>query len=141
MAFAGTSQRNTWHLSIQLSLSPATKAKSLAGSEMGVGQDWKWGWGKGGGPAVPAGGWKSELMEGWNREIRAGAQGTWLSLTCHCSRSMWEHRRESAQPLRLSPVCPCWAGAHPPQPGLDQAGEAELGSMSEDLCPGVQYRE
>lgn len=45
---------------------------------------------------------------------------------------MWEHRRESAQPLRLSPVCPCWAGAHPPQPGLDQAGEAELGSMSED---------
>ena len=30
------------------------------------------------------------------------------------------------------------SGAHPPQPGLDQAGEAELGSMSKDLCPGVQ---
>lgn len=30
--------------------------------------------------------------------------------------------------------------AHPPQPELDQAGEAELGSMSEDLCPGVQVQ-
>lgn len=30
--------------------------------------------------------------------------------------------------------------AHPPQLGLHQAGEAELGSMSEDLCPGVQVQ-
>lgn len=63
-----------------------------------------------------------------------------LSLTCHCSRSMWEHRTESALSLRLFPLLSLLSWAHPPQPGVDQAGEAEFGSMSGDLCPGVQVQ-
>lgn len=74
MAFAGTSQRNTWHLSIQLSLSPATKAKSLSLFQKHVGAQDK---------ISPA----SQTLP-------------YLSL--------------------LS-----WA--HPPQPGLNQAGKAMLG--------------
>lgn len=91
-------------------------------------------WGRG--PAVPAGSWKSELTQGWNREIRAGLK----ALTgCHSLSLFQKHvgAQERIQPsLRLSLSVP--AGLEPtlPQPGLDQAGEAELESMSEDLCRG-----
>lgn len=79
-------------------------------------------------------------MAGMDTEVRAGAQGTWLSLTCHYSRSMWEHRREISSASQDLPHLSLLSWAHPPQAGLDQAGEAELGSMSEDLCPGVQVQ-
>lgn len=49
-----------------------------------------------------------------------------------------EERISSASQGLPYPALLSWA--HPPQPGLDQAGEAELGSMSEDLCPGVQVQ-
>lgn len=49
-----------------------------------------------------------------------------------------QERISPASQTQPHPSLRSWA--HPPQPGLDQARKAELGSMSEDLCPGVQVQ-
>lgn len=61
-----------------------------------------------------------------------------MSHTCHCSRSMWEHRIKSAQPLSLSPICPCCAGPMgPPTPTRTEPGrEGHAGSTSEICVQG-----
>lgn len=53
---------------------------------------------------------------------------------------MWKHRTESALSLRLFPHPSLLSWAHPPQPGLDQAGEASLGPCQEIFVQGFKYR-
>lgn len=80
-------------------------------------------------------------MTGMNRDGGQGWGSRNLAVT-HLSL----FRKHVGTQKRISPASQALphlsllSWAHPPQAGLDQAGEAELGSMSEDLCPGVQVQ-
>ena len=89
---------------------------------------------------MPAGGWKVRVMAG----MEQGDQG-WGSRRLAVTHLSLFQKHVGAQE-RISPASQALphpsllSWAHPPQPGLYQAGEAELGYMSEDLCPGVQVQ-
>lgn len=94
--------------------------------------------GRGGGGARSASRKLEVRAPGWNRD-----QAELKALGCHSPVTVPE---ACGLTERISPASSDFlsvpkAGAPPSRTQAGSGREAELGSMSEDLCPGVQYRE